>query len=105
MGYGAGVALSVVAAAVTTGCEAVHPGYGFLAENPAFARACAENELVFIGPSPDVMERLGDKAVAKREMRAAGIPLVPGTEPVVADHSADPQRDIVYVAEAAARES
>ena len=71
---------SVVAAAVTTGCEAVHPGYGFLAENPAFARACAENELVFIGPSPDVMERLGDKAVAKREMRAAGIPLVPGTD-------------------------
>ena len=71
---------SVVAAAVTTACEAVHPGYGFLAENPAFARACAENDLVFIGPSPDVMERLGDKAVAKREMRAAGIPLVPGTE-------------------------
>ena len=71
---------SVVAAAVTTGCEAVHPGYGFLAENPAFARACAGNDLTFIGPSPDVMERLGDKAVAKREMRAAGIPLVPGTD-------------------------
>ncbi len=71
---------SVVAAAVTTGCEAVHPGYVFLAENPALARACAENDLVFIGPSPDVMERLGDKAVAKREMRAAGIPLVPGTD-------------------------
>jgi len=71
---------SVVAAAVTTGCEAVHPGYGFLAENPAFARACAENDLTFIGPSPEVMERLGDKAVAKREMRAAGIPLVPGTD-------------------------
>ena len=71
---------SVVAAAVTPGCEAVHPGYGFLAENPAFARACAGNDLTFIGPSPDVMERLGDKAVAKREMRAAGIPLVPGTD-------------------------
>ena len=71
---------SVVAAAVTTGCEAVHPGFGFLAENPAFARACAENDLVFVGPSPDVMERLGDKAVAKREMRSAGIPLVPGTD-------------------------
>ena len=71
---------SVVAAAVTTGCEAVHPGYGFLAENSAFARACAENDLVFVGPSPDVMERLGDKAVAKREMRSAGIPLVPGTD-------------------------
>ena len=71
---------NVVAAAATTGCEAVHPGYGFLAENAAFARACAENDLVFVGPSPDVMERLGDKATAKREMRAAGIPVVPGTD-------------------------
>ena len=70
---------SIVAAAETTGCEAVHPGYGFLAENPAFARACAENDLVFVGPSPDVMERLGDKATAKEELRAAGVPLVPGT--------------------------
>jgi len=70
---------SVVAAAVTTGCEAVHPGYGFLAENPAFARACADNDLVFVGPSPEVMERLGDKASAKAEMRAADVPLVPGT--------------------------
>ena len=70
---------SVVAAAGTTQCEAVHPGYGFLAENPAFARACAANDLVFVGPSPKVMERLGDKASAKAEMRAAGVPLVPGT--------------------------
>src|SRR5690349_21536775 len=70
---------SVVAAAVTAGCDAVHPGYGFLSENPAFARACAENDLVFIGPSPEVMERLGDKASAKAEMRAAAVPLVPGT--------------------------
>ena len=69
----------VIAAAATTGCEAVHPGYGFLAENPTFARACAENDLVFVGPTPDVMERLGDKAQAKQELRAAGVPLVPGT--------------------------
>ena len=71
---------NVVAAAATTGCQAVHPGYGFLAENPAFARACAENDLVFVGPPPEVMERLGDKAAAKREMRAAGIPVGPGTD-------------------------
>jgi acetyl-CoA carboxylase biotin carboxylase subunit len=70
---------SVVAAAKTTACEAVHPGYGFLAENPAFARACAENDLVFVGPSPEVLERLGDKATAKEELRTAGVPLVPGT--------------------------
>ena len=70
---------NVIAAAATTGCQAVHPGYGFLAENPAFARACAENDLVFVGPTPEVMERLGDKAQAKQELRAAGVPLVPGT--------------------------
>jgi len=71
---------SVIAAATTTGCEAIHPGYGFLSENPAFARACEENDLVFVGPSPEVMERMGDKARAKAEMRTAGVPLVPGTE-------------------------
>jgi acetyl-CoA carboxylase biotin carboxylase subunit len=71
---------SVVAAATTTGCQAVHPGYGFLSENPAFVEACADNDLVFIGPNADVMARMGDKAQAKVEMRAAGVPLVPGTE-------------------------
>src|SRR6266581_2244266 len=71
---------SLIAAATTTGCEAVHPGWGFLAENPAFAQACEENDLVFVGPSPDVMARMGDKAQAKHELRAAGVPLVPGTD-------------------------
>jgi acetyl-CoA carboxylase, biotin carboxylase subunit len=71
---------AIVAAATTTGCEAVHPGYGFLSENAEFVRACEENDLVFIGPPADVMERMGDKAQAKAEMRAAGVPLVPGTE-------------------------
>ena len=78
---------NVIAAAETTGCEAVHPGYGFLAENPAFARACAENDLVFVGPAAEVMERLGDKARAKAEMRAAGVPLVPGTDGAAASPS------------------
>jgi acetyl-CoA carboxylase biotin carboxylase subunit len=72
---------SLVAAAVTTGCEAVHPGWGFLAENPDFARACEDNDLVFVGPDADVMARMGDKAEAKREAAEAGIPLVPGGEP------------------------
>jgi acetyl-CoA carboxylase biotin carboxylase subunit len=71
---------SVIAAATTTGCEAVHPGYGFLSENDEFVRMCEDNELVFIGPPADVMARMGDKALAKQEMKAAGVPLVPGTE-------------------------
>src|SRR4051812_50053214 len=70
---------SVIAAGVTTGCEAVHPGWGFLAENPAFAEACADNDLVFVGPLPDTMARMGDKVRAKEEMRAAKVPLVPGS--------------------------
>ena len=71
---------NVVAAAETTGCDAVHPGWGFLAENPAFVTACEDNDLVFIGPDADVMARMGDKTEAKAELHAAGIPLVPGTE-------------------------
>jgi acetyl-CoA carboxylase biotin carboxylase subunit len=74
---------AIVAAAKTTGCEAVHPGYGFLSENADFVRACEDNDLVFIGPPADVMERMGDKARAKAEMHAAGVPLVPGTEGTV----------------------
>jgi acetyl-CoA carboxylase, biotin carboxylase subunit len=73
---------NVIAAGETTGCEAVHPGFGFLSENPEFVRACESNDLVFIGPPADVMERTADKARAKAEMRVAGVPLVPGTEGV-----------------------
>src|SRR3989440_3248500 len=71
---------SLIAAATTTGCEAVHPGYGFLSENPAFVEACADNDLVFVGPSAETMARMGDKVEAKAEMRAADVPVVPGTE-------------------------
>jgi acetyl-CoA carboxylase biotin carboxylase subunit len=71
---------SVVAAASTTACEAVHPGYGFLSENPAFVAACEDNDLVFVGPDAEVMARMGDKVLAKEEMARADVPLVPGSE-------------------------
>jgi acetyl-CoA carboxylase biotin carboxylase subunit len=73
---------SVIAAAETTGCEAVHPGYGFLAENPAFVRACSENDLVFIGPGAQVMEEMGDKVRAKAAMEEAAVPVMLGTDGV-----------------------
>jgi len=87
---------SVVAAAETTGCEAVHPGYGFLSENPEFVHACEDNELVFIGPDADVMARMGDKVEAKRELDAAGVPLVPGTESVAVDGALAAASEIGY---------
>lgn len=71
---------NLIMAAKSTGCEAVHPGYGFLSENPAFARLCHDQELVFIGPSPSTMERLGDKSAAKRVFADAGLPTVPGSD-------------------------
>lgn len=77
------VMASIIMAAKNVGAEAIHPGYGFLAENADFARACAENDIVFIGPSPSCIERMGNKAAARDTMKACGVPTVPGSDGVV----------------------
>jgi len=69
----------VIEAAMKAGADAIHPGYGFLAENPRFALACEEKGIAFIGPSSRVLELMGDKVAARREMTSAGVPVVPGT--------------------------
>jgi acetyl/propionyl-CoA carboxylase alpha subunit len=76
---------AILEAARRTGAEAVHPGYGFLSENWRFAQACAGAGIVFIGPSPEAIRRMGDKTEARRLMRAAFVPVVPGSEGPVAD--------------------
>ena len=70
---------SLLHVAVETGCDAVYPGYGFLAENAAFAEACADNGLKFIGPSAEVIRTMGDKAMARETARRFGVPVVPGS--------------------------
>ncbi len=76
---------NIVEAAVKTGADAVHPGYGFLSEDPYFAEICAAEGLTFIGPTPEVMRLVGDKATARRLMADAGLPLLPGTTEPVGD--------------------
>jgi pyruvate carboxylase subunit A len=71
---------ALVDLAAATGCDAIHPGYGFLSENAQFARACTERGLIFIGPDADVIQRMGDKTEARKAMIAAGIPVTPGSD-------------------------
>ncbi|MEE9262971.1 MAG: biotin carboxylase N-terminal domain-containing protein, partial [Vicinamibacteria bacterium] len=79
---------AVLQAARETGADSVHPGYGFLAENPEFAKRCQEAGLVFIGPTPDAVALMGDKAEARRVARKTGVPIVPGSEPISSDADA-----------------
>ncbi|ONI77885.1 pyruvate carboxylase subunit A [Actinosynnema sp. ALI-1.44] len=84
---------AIVEVALRTGAEAVHPGYGFLAEDPDFAEICARNGLVFVGPRPEVMARLGDKAAARRLMAETGLPVPQGSARPLTD-----ARDLAAVA-------
>lgn len=77
----------LISAAQITGSDAIHPGYGFLAENASFSEICEESNIKFIGPSPEMIRAMGDKALAKDTMRKNGVPVVPGSDGVVQDKS------------------
>ncbi len=76
---------SLISAAQITGADAIHPGYGFLAENASFSEICAESDIKFIGPNPEMISAMGDKSFAKDTMRKNGVPVVPGSDGVVSD--------------------
>jgi len=76
---------NIIAAAEITNADAIHPGYGFLAENSKFSRICEEHNFKFIGASPEMIDKMGDKATAKATMRAAGVPCIPGSEGIIKD--------------------
>ncbi len=86
---------AILQAAEQTRCQAIHPGYGFLAENALFAERCASHRITFIGPSPGAIRKMGDKVEARRTMKAAGVPVIPG--------SLDPLRDVEAALESASR--
>jgi acetyl-CoA carboxylase biotin carboxylase subunit len=78
---------NIIAAALTRNASAIHPGYGFLAENARFAEICADHQIVFVGPSPDSIRKMGDKSTAKETMQRVGVPTVPGSEGLLLDES------------------
>lgn len=75
----------IISAALNMGADAIHPGYGFLSENSSFARKCEECGITFIGPSPDVIDRMGNKSAARKTMMEAGVPVIPGSKEPVTD--------------------
>jgi len=78
---------NIIAAALTRNATAIHPGYGFLAENARFAEICADHQIVFIGPSPDSIRSMGDKSTAKKTMQRVGVPTVPGSTGLLTDEA------------------
>ncbi len=89
---------ALITAALATGCDAIHPGYGFLSENAEFADLCRENHLIFIGPSGDSIRMSGDKSEARRRMSQAGVPVTPGSEGVLKnlDHALEVAEQVGY---------
>ncbi|MGG0716543.1 acetyl-CoA carboxylase biotin carboxylase subunit [Robertmurraya massiliosenegalensis] len=76
---------NIVSVAKLTGCEAIHPGYGFLAENAAFAELCRECNIIFVGPTPEAIAKMGTKDIARETMKEAGVPIVPGSQGIIKD--------------------
>jgi len=77
---------NIIAAAISRGADAIHPGYGFLAENDRFAEICQDHGLIFVGPSPESIRSMGDKSTAKATMQQVGVPTIPGSEGLLEDH-------------------
>jgi len=88
----------IMAAAEITNADAIHPGYGFLAENSKFAKICADHDIKFIGPTPEMINSMGDKITAKNTMIAAGVPVVPGVEGLLesVDHAKKSAKEVGY---------
>ena len=74
---------NIISVAKFTGCDAIHPGYGFLAENADFAELCRDCNFIFVGPTPEAISKMGTKDVARETMRRAGVPIVPGSEGII----------------------
>src|SRR4028118_1096899 len=85
---------NIIAAALTRNATAIHPGYGFLAENARFAEICADHQISFIGPTPEAIRAMGDKSTAKETMQRASVPTVPGSDGIVED-----EKDAVAMAD------
>ena len=90
---------AIIAACETTGCDAVHPGFGFLSENAAFAKMCRKCNIEFIGPSPESIEMLGDKAAAKETMKRAGVPVIPGSDGAVRTLEEAEELSLIHISE------